>query len=67
MLGCTHYPILRDLIGEVVGADVPLIDSGEAAAGEVQSLLESNATAGARARKAKSRSVNFVTTSIIST
>jgi glutamate racemase len=41
VLGCTHYPILRDLIGEIIGTDVPLIDSGEAAAEEVQSLLES--------------------------
>lgn len=41
VLGCTHYPILRDLIGEVLGADVPLIDSGEAAAQQVRSLLES--------------------------
>ena len=42
VLGCTHYPILRDLIGEVVGREVPLIDSGEAAAREVQMLLESS-------------------------
>jgi glutamate racemase len=42
VLGCTHYPILRDLIGEIVGNDVPLIDSGEAAAAEVQAFLESN-------------------------
>ena len=41
VLGCTHYPILRELIAEVVGADVPLIDSGEAAALEVQELLKS--------------------------
>jgi glutamate racemase len=42
VLGCTHYPILRDLISEVIGSDVPLIDSGEAAALEVQQLLKSN-------------------------
>ena len=42
VLGCTHYPILRDLIRQVVGADVPLIDSGEAAAREVEQLLEKN-------------------------
>ena len=42
VLGCTHYPILRELISEVVGAEVPLIDSGAAAAAEVQALLESN-------------------------
>ena len=42
VLGCTHYPILRDLIGEIIGAEVPLIDSGDAAAREVQTLLESS-------------------------
>ena len=41
VLGCTHYPILRELISEVVGLHVPLIDSGEAAAQEVQQLLKS--------------------------
>jgi len=42
VLGCTHYPILRDLIGEIIGTEVPLIDSGEATAREVQTLLESS-------------------------
>jgi glutamate racemase len=42
VLGCTHYPILRDLIGEIIGKEVPLIDSGDAAAREVQTLLESS-------------------------
>ncbi len=41
VLGCTHYPILRDLISDVIGSEVPLIDSGEAAAREVQDLLQS--------------------------
>ncbi len=40
VLGCTHYPILRDLIAETIG-DIPLIDSGAATAREVQALLES--------------------------
>jgi glutamate racemase len=39
VLGCTHYPILQSLISETIG-DIPMIDSGEAAAREVQSLLE---------------------------
>jgi glutamate racemase len=47
VLGCTHYPILRNLISEVVGRDVPLIDSGEATAIEVQLQLESNELAAA--------------------
>lgn len=40
VLGCTHYPILREVIQETVGADVMLIDSGEATAEEVKQLLE---------------------------
>jgi glutamate racemase len=40
VLGCTHYPILRDVIHETVGEDVKLIDSGEATALEVKALLK---------------------------
>jgi glutamate racemase len=40
VLGCTHYPILRDVIGETVGANVNLIDSGAATARDVETLLE---------------------------
>ncbi|MDH3530112.1 MAG: glutamate racemase [Acidobacteriota bacterium] len=39
VLGCTHYPILRNVIQETVGENVRLIDSGEAAAEEVAELL----------------------------
>jgi glutamate racemase len=40
VLGCTHYPILRDVIQQAVGQEVTLIDSGEATAVEVKSLLK---------------------------
>jgi glutamate racemase len=40
VLGCTHYPILRGVIQQTVGEDVKLIDSGEATALEVKSLLQ---------------------------
>jgi glutamate racemase len=39
VLGCTHYPILREVIQQTVGANVTLIDSGEATAEEVEKLL----------------------------
>lgn len=39
VLGCTHYPILKEVIQDAVGAQVELIDSGEATAREVKSLL----------------------------
>ncbi|MDQ7005663.1 MAG: glutamate racemase [Acidobacteriota bacterium] len=32
VLGCTHYPLLREVIGEVMGPGVRLVDSAEAAA-----------------------------------
>jgi glutamate racemase len=43
VLGCTHYPILRDVISETVGSEVTLIDSGAATARDVESLLETSA------------------------
>jgi glutamate racemase len=43
VLGCTHYPILKDVIGEVVGQKITLIDSGAATAADVESLLEKSA------------------------
>ena len=39
VLGCTHYPILKNAIAYGLGEDVPLIDSGVATASEVESLL----------------------------
>jgi glutamate racemase len=40
VLGCTHYPILRPLIDEVMGDHITFIDSGEAVADEVAHMLE---------------------------
>ena len=40
VLGCTHYPILRDVIQQIVGENVKLIDSGEATAEEIEKLLK---------------------------
>lgn len=53
VLGCTHYPILRSVIQETVGREVSLIDSGEAAALDVERLLKDE---GLR-RKAKTGSL----------
>ena len=41
VLGCTHYPFLRDVIARVVGErDVAIIDSGAAVEKRVESLLD---------------------------
>jgi glutamate racemase len=42
VLGCTHYPLLKDTISMVMGSKVRLIDSGFAAAFEVQKVLQDN-------------------------
>jgi glutamate racemase len=40
VLGCTHYPILRPVIEAVMGNNTSYVDSGEAVADELASLLE---------------------------
>lgn len=45
VLGCTHYPILKNAIAGSLGKEVPLIDSGVATAIEVESLLQSSGLA----------------------
>lgn len=39
ILGCTHYPIIKALIGDLVGENVTLIDPGKEAAKHVQAFL----------------------------
>lgn len=39
ILGCTHYPLLREVIGRFMGEGVTLIDSGAAAADAARSML----------------------------
>ncbi len=41
VLGCTHYPVLKDVISDVIGKDIRLIDSGKATAEKVYSILKS--------------------------
>ncbi len=40
ILGCTHYPLLKEVIQEAVGNEVKLIDSGSAAATVVEDYLQ---------------------------
>lgn len=40
ILGCTHYPLLRSSIQNVMGSNVTLIDSGAETVGEVSMLLD---------------------------
>ncbi len=42
ILGCTHYPLLKGVIKEVLGKDVALIDSAKQVAIEVKNILSHN-------------------------
>ena len=39
ILGCTHYPLLKKIIGDIMGEGVTLIDAGKSAADYVKELL----------------------------
>ncbi|HEU4366320.1 MAG TPA: glutamate racemase [Candidatus Krumholzibacteria bacterium] len=46
VLGCTHYPLLKGVIGEAVGKDVVLVDSAVETAREVEGVLRERGIAG---------------------
>ncbi len=39
VLGCTHFPVLKDVIAQVAGSDVTIIDSAETTAKAVEAIL----------------------------
>ena len=40
ILGCTHYPIIKDVINDILGGNVNLINSGEETAKFIKKYLE---------------------------
>ncbi|SFP72734.1 glutamate racemase [Salibacterium halotolerans] len=42
ILGCTHYPLLAEVIQEVVGSEIRLISSGDETASEASTILNFN-------------------------
>ena len=54
ILGCTHYPLLRGIISEILGDGVCLIDSGASAIKDISKILKGSAAqAGDRAGEIK--------------
>lgn len=45
ILGCTHYPLISDIISDITGANVTLIDSGAAEAYHIASHIHSSGLA----------------------
>jgi len=42
ILGCTHYPLLTEVIAEIMGPEVTLVSAGEESAFELKRLLKAN-------------------------
>jgi glutamate racemase len=61
VLGCTHYPVLREVLQHVVGAGVTLVDSGDATAEAVARALHGGA---ARPSGPTPRSERFYVTDV---
>jgi glutamate racemase len=55
VLGCTHYPLLKRVIGKTVGRDVRLIDSAEETAAETGRVLRDAGLAHAETHDARYR------------
>lgn len=55
VLGCTHYPLLRDVIANVMGPTVTLVDSAAATAAVVQDVLEATGLHATAANRANDR------------
>jgi glutamate racemase len=53
ILGCTHYPVIADLIGDIMGDDVTLISSGAEAANYAKRCLQAQNLLSDRTEKGK--------------
>jgi len=63
ILGCTHYPLIRDLIQDVVGPKVALLETGAAVARQLKARLEQ---IDGISRSSHAGSVEFRTTGALS-
>ncbi len=55
VLGCTHYPLMKTVIGNVVGRDVRLIDSAHETAREAAEVLRAKAIENETSNEARYR------------
>ena len=55
VLGCTHYPLMKSVIGDVVGREIRLIDSAHETAREAAALLRANSLENATPNDARYR------------
>lgn len=62
LLGCTHFPVLRQALVSVIGARVNIVDSAETTAAAVAELLASRGLLRAAASRSPQEAVRFMAT-----
>lgn len=60
ILGCTHYPLLKDVIQNSVGKKIKLIDSGRETAKEVKKILDKKHLTNNHKMSEKNHSIFYV-------
>jgi len=60
ILGCTHYPLLKDVIGRSLGRSVKLIDSGIETAKEAEKILKKKGLLNEHKKTERSHSIFYV-------
>jgi len=58
VLGCTHFPVLKDAISNICGDEIAIVDSATTTANEVAALLDKHQIAAVKKRSV----VNFLVT-----
>ncbi len=59
ILGCTHYPLLSDMISNIIGKSVTIVDPATETVDEVKEILENNDDLKKKLKKAKNHKFYF--------
>jgi len=59
VLACTHYPLLKKIIGEVVGTNIKIINPAESLAKELKLFLKDNLQIASQIKKGKNHQFFF--------
>ena len=54
ILGCTHYPLLTDIIGDIMGPGVTMVSAGEESAFELKRMLKADGLRADESRQGES-------------
>lgn len=60
VLGCTHYPLIRSLVGKIAGSQVTLVNPAYETAQELRRLLEQEQLINTGENNKKDESISFM-------